>query len=874
MPPIIVGAVVALAYIGMGAAGMVAWTTAIIMAVVSIASAAASYALQGKAKAPGFSSLDGARMVTSRDSIRARELIYGRMRKGGMLAWIGAWDNKNWIALVIVMAGHEVADIEEVYFNDELAFKADGTPTGRYVPGRYGNIVALEKRLGSADQAPSHLLTNTFPEVWTNTHLLRGIAYMVVALHWEPTLFRAIPNITAIIKGKKVYDPRTDTTAWSTNPALCLADYLAERTYGLGASYTTDISEDDLIAAANVCDEQVAIPGNNTEARYHCNGILSSSETPQVNIEMLLSSMAGQLVYSGGQWVLYAGAYDAPTVTFGDDDFRGNLQVQTRQQRRDLCNAVRGIFVNPERGWQITDFPPVTSAVFQAEDNDEQLWRDVELPFTTTATAAQRLAKIELFAGREQISVTVPVSLKALQVRAGETVALTHARFGWTAKPFRVLDWSFSSAQDQQGVPVLGCRLDLRETSSAVYDITADEYQLIRESPQTSLPNPFDIPPPGTPTKTEEAYISRDGAGVKTVVHYAWLASPDAMIIDYQLEAQYLGPDTADADYLVIGTTPYLTLDLWDARPGVYSVRVKAISNLGIASAYATTPRVEIYGLLDPPDTITGLSISILGGMAILRWDQHPDLDVRMGGLITFRHSNDPVAPDWGESVSIGDAVPGGLTVAVLPLKPGSYLVKAKDSSGIIATTAAWIPTDGATIFAFAAVDQIDEDPGYAGDKTAVVVVDDILKLDAIGDVDDWTSVDAVTVWDSESGLALSGTYDFSAGFDFATKHRIRLRSEITAAVVNALSLFDSQGGQIDDWQNFDGTTVSDADCQVWARTTDDDPDAAPTWGEWNRIDSAEVYCRAVDLQARLSTTDNAYNIEVEHLTVYADELA
>ena len=65
----------------------------------------------------------------------------------------------------------------------------------------------------------------------------------------------------------------------------------------------------------------------------------------------------------------------------------------------------------------------------------------------------------------------------------------------------------------------------------------------------------------------------------------------------------------------------------------------------------------------------------------VLRWDQSPDLDVRVGGKIVFRHSE--AGTTWPASVSIGEAVPGSATVAVLPLKAGEYLAKAVDSSGI-----------------------------------------------------------------------------------------------------------------------------------------------------------------------------------------------
>jgi len=281
----------------------------------------------------------------------------------------------------------------------------------------------------------------------------------------------------------------------------------------------------------------------------------------------------------------------------------------------------------------------------------------------------------------------------------------------------------------------------------------------------------------------------------------------------------------------------------------------------------------DIYGLLAAPAAVTGLNLTVTGGLAILRWDRHPDLDVRTGGHITFRHSVDQTTPPWEESVSIGDAVAGGMTVAVLPLKPGSYLAKARDSSGVLSRTAASIGTDGATIVAYSNISTVTEHPTFAGTHTNTVAVDSELKLDALGDIDAWADVDAVVSWDAASGIEPSGTYDFASGFDFTTKRRARLRSAMTALVVNELSLMDQRTDTLDAWQDFDGTNVADADAQVWMRTTDDDPAASPTWGAWQRLDSAEIYCRGVDLQARLSASDSAYNITISALSVSADSV-
>jgi predicted phage tail protein len=48
----------------------------------------------------------------------------------------------------------------------------------------------------------------------------------------ERRYISSIPQIKVTLKGKKIYDPRTDTTAYSSNSALILLDYLRNTRYG------------------------------------------------------------------------------------------------------------------------------------------------------------------------------------------------------------------------------------------------------------------------------------------------------------------------------------------------------------------------------------------------------------------------------------------------------------------------------------------------------------------------------------------------------------------------------------------------------------------------------------------------------------------
>ncbi|OSQ33647.1 hypothetical protein, partial [Thalassospira sp. MCCC 1A01428] len=76
------------------------------------------------------------------------------------------------------------------------------------------------------------------------------------------------------------------------------------------------------------------------------------------------------------------------------------------------------------------------------------------------------------------------------------------------------------------------------------------------------------------------------------------------------------------------------------------------------------------------------------------------------------------------------------------------------------------------------------------------------------------------------------------------------------------------------DWLSFDGDVSGEGDASVWYRTTVSDPDdAGAVWSAWQRLDTAEVYCRGVQFETRISVSDQSYNLEISTLRVRADAL-
>jgi hypothetical protein len=772
-----------------------------------------------------------------------------------------------YLHLVIELAGHEVEEIGSIYFDDQIVTTdADGFGEGRYA----GGYVYVGKHLGADDQTADTSLISFCPDKWTANHRLRGKAYIYVRLQRNPELFpNGLPNIRALVKGKKVYDPRTGTTVWSQNVALCVADYLTNTRYGLGHVYASEIDETALIAAANICDENVNLAAGGTEDRYTCNGSFLTSERPVDVLGRLKVAMAGDIVRVGGEWKIYAGAYRAPALALDEDDCRGPLQVKARLSGRELFNGVKGVYVSPENAWQPADFPAVTNATYLAEDQGERAWLDMDLAFTTSFATAQRIAKIELERVRQQISVIMPCKLNAYKAEPPDTIQLSDTVFGWTNKVFELKQAQLVVDRDEGGNPALGVDLLLRETASSVWTWSAEE-TAVDTAPNTNLPNPFAVAPPGQPAVSEDLYETRDGAGVRAKAIVTWAAASDGQAVRYEFQLR----DSSGTLLQQVNDIDAVSrrVEVLDIAPARYQFRARAVNGVGVRSAWSQTEK-EIIGLAAAPADVSGFTLQAAGGLAILRWTLHPDLDVRIGGKIVFRHSETTSGAVWQEAFTIGEAAPGNANFAVLPLKAGTYLAKAEDSSGILSATAATISTKQASVLAFSTLTTVQEDTSFGGTHSGSVAIDGLLKLVGAGLFDAIPDFDSVASLDDYGGVGSSGTYTFSAGIDLTTVKRVRVTSKLEGVIVNVNDLIDSRTDSIDDWLDFDGTLGADADAYVEMRETDDDPAGTPTWSAWKRLDADEHECRGLEFRAQIVTNDPAYNVHIDVLRATVAEV-
>jgi hypothetical protein len=427
------------------------------------------------------------------------------------------------------------------------------------------------------------------------------VARVRLTLKYDPDIFGGgLPNISAIIRGKKILDTRTSTTAWTTNAALIARDYIVS-SQGFGEA-SASINTTAINAAANICDESVGT-ATGTQSRYTANGTLSTENDRIQNLSMILSAMVGTAVRSGGEWIIRAGAYVSPTLDLTDDDLAdGAISLVPALPKRDLFNSVRGKIVDPAQSYASVDFPPYRSSTYVSADGGEALYQDITLPMTADAHAAQRIAKLMLHRARQALAFSATFNLRAYRLQPGDTFRMTCSLFGWSNKVFRVVDRRLSQA----GV----VQIQAQEEASAVYDWTYTEATDLDPAPNTDLPDPRVVAPITGLTPAAALRLGSDGVW-RIDLSASWTASSDIavrsggqieMVAENAATGALITRRASGAD-----TSAVLAENVLGGS--AYNVRARAYNGVAY-SAWAFAASYYVEGSTDAPAAATAFSAS------------------------------------------------------------------------------------------------------------------------------------------------------------------------------------------------------------------------------------------------------------------------
>jgi hypothetical protein len=746
-------------------------------AVVFFTTFATTYALQAFAmrEARKASLQDvSERKSNIRSATSPHRIVYGQALVGGTVANAQVTgSDKEYIHLILTLAGHEVHSIADVWVEDVRTTR-DGSgnvTAGGDLPGLARFIPAL----GTNPQTADATFVTESAGKWTADHKGNGIAYLYARLRFDQDKLYILPVLRALVRGRMCYDPRDAATRFTMNPALCLRDYLIAD-FGMDID-PAEIDDTSVAAAANICDEWVALdaavtltptPDHTTDTwttpgvtdprigtgdrfiltgvpvpsgltsgatyyvirldgstyqlastyqnaiegipvtftnngsgtqtwgtfhqrRYTCNGSFTADQAPKDIVEDLLSAMAGNLVQVAGQIFIHAGAYTAPTITLTADDIRDAVSIRPRKPRHELVNQIRGSYVDASRVWVQSEYPPVGSATYIAQDDGITIERNVDQALATDASRAQRIAKIALQRSRAG-TLSLRCKIGALRLRGFDTVAVTIPQLGLSAATYRIMRLDITG--DDGG---LGVDLALQAESAATYAWSPSDATAPVPVPVLDIPTfgAVVVAPSSLSLASGNAELlsAADGTIISRL-RVTWGSAPEPGLTGY--EVQY--KRAAESVYISVSAARDSN-QTWisPVEDGTtYDVRVRALAGTR-RSAWVTASQL-VAGKTANPTAPTSLAVVAAPQGFDIAWSACPDADYATSQLYEATSNN------RGTATLLADMTGNRFSRAGLPASVSRwYWVRHVDRSGNVSD---WFPssaTAGVTAVTLAA---------------------------------------------------------------------------------------------------------------------------------------------------------------------------
>ena len=756
-------------------------------------------------------------------------IVYGTRKVGGNVVFLETSGTDNqYLYMAVVLSEGEINGVTSLFVNDNQVTLSgtltDGTQ--RTVASSDVNffdessLITVEAHFGTDSQTASTLLSTLTS--WTSNHRLRGLAYLAIRFEWNADKFGSLPQVQAIVQGRKVYNPNLDgtltggsgshradtSTTWeySDNPILQLLDYLRNERFGMGIpnSYF-DSNFADWQTATDVCDTNITpFSGASQIDLMDSHTVVDTSVKAIDNVKNFVRGSRSYLNFSGGKYNILVESTGSASITLTEDNIIGGISIQSKN-KNSRYNRVIVNFINPDKNFQsdTAQFPPVDETGLASADQhanmktaDGGLLLEGRFDFSmfTSPYQAQEMAEIILRRSRTSLDVSLKADATAMDLAIGDLVNITHATPAFSAKPFRVQGMTINADHSVS--------LQCTEHQDSFY--TFGTQQEVATIPDTTLPNPFSVLPPASITLTDELIEYADGI-VITRLLITIGASTDLFVDNYEVQIkQTLDPDgnAVSDDFREIAVGKILQYQHLNVIDGAtYQVRVRAVNTIGSKSTFISTTRA-IVGGVEPPSNVEDFAVELHGQDHLkLTWTPptaNSDLDI---SFYEIRFQNVTTGANWINSTNLVRCPRRKCDNAIVPARVGSYLIKAVDKNGNSSAEATIVTTNVSAIQAYKQISTFTETPNVF---TALDQMDSTfpltVKIDPSGDT--ILSLDTVTNFDDTVGNFDSVEGDFElGGTDTTSNPNFNNKNRDTKGFynfINSLSLTQIFDGNIE----------------------------------------------------------------------------
>lgn len=612
------------AALGLGAVG-----TAVLEVGLAFGAGAIARSLKPKTKKTRSQSERGQTLSLEIGTNLPRRAIIGRAPTGGQLVyWQCTGSNNETVQMVVKLADHECHGLAELWVDGK---KRDWNPVTGVVDGFDGKL-KIRFYHGTGTQTVDTAVRDASGGRWTDNERGIGVCYVVVEATEDETVFKAgLPQIVYVVDGAKLYDRRKDSTVggvgpqrrndpstwtFSRNSAVAIDNVLwmipQNGAYLMGLRAPPEsVRQSDFEASANACDEAIALAAGGTEPRYQCGfavdvgpGLYPEREA----LEMLIDSMAGDVITACGIYRIMAGVSRPIVATLTDADFVHDepFMWSSKRPRTELTNAVAASFANPAEAYKMTPLPLRWSSVDQDQDGGNRWTRSLDLRGVQSHTQGQRIQEIRRREGRRQTRGHGRLRAQWFVLEPGDWVTINSDRAGWAGRTFEI-----GASSEQRKL-----------TSDRAFietDDEVDDWSSGMELPEDAV---ADLPS-GGPTLTLVSgftvsvdFVQGYGDEQIPILRFGWVPVTDRTVVQLEIEYRKSG-DTVAMSKVVLDPAAGEAIVADGIQGGlIYQARIKpvtmplrAVDWTAWAATAGTSPQ-QIVGVAAvansvPPDTIT-----------------------------------------------------------------------------------------------------------------------------------------------------------------------------------------------------------------------------------------------------------------------------
>lgn len=718
-----------------------------------------------------------------------------------------------------------------------------------------------------------------------------------------------------------VFNGTLGAATWCNDPAFILYDLLTSSRYGCDID-TSQLDVFDFYNISTYCNTLVSNGKGGNEPRFSCNCVINTRDEAYSVIQELTNVFRGMAFYGAGSLVVtqdkaadsqyifspanvidglftYSGSshrsrHTVCTVAWQSYDHLGEVKFE-RVEDQDAINQY-GIIEKEVKGFGCW-----------SQGQAQRLGRWIllsEKRLSQTITFGISIdAGIVLYPGMV-ISVADPMkggSRRGGRISSATTTAITldtaedltvdmskspkisvvmpdgsleQKTISNVSSNVITVSSAFSEAPNSESVYIIETTdvkpleyrvLSVTEEDGKALAVTALEYDetIYNEvDTETDIQAPgipgFDDPPNAITEASGTQYYYESGVGL-------WLGYDLSWTHDRLRTWLYKVNYRIDNDNWTEISTVNPSAKLPEMRVGSLQTQITPYGLLG-----AKGPTYEYNATITEdttaPENVTGLSISKINDTTgRLSWDPTTSLDVRVGGKVYIRHSNDTSgSATFDNSSDLVGAVAGISIEAIVPYLNGEYMVKFEDFTGNKSATEASLIVDDPVAPGLTLIYNRREDtdsPAFQGSKTNTIYYSPPnftsnpitgLVLDGDTNFDSVTSVDDLVSFDFPTGVISSGEYAFDNVLDLGGTFTVLLDRHLVIQAFNYAT---------------GAASTENVNAVMYVATTTDDPaSGGATWSSWTIVSSGYYTARGYKFKVALTTSSSITNIAVKEM--------